>query len=124
MTQRRAARYVCWRHHNTSSVSDMLAELKWPTLEERRQQTRLTMMYKISHGMVKTQPGHKVVPLARRSRTARHSRVYRHIQTSTNYYKGSFYPRTIPHWNHLDPAIAEADTLEQFKTGLLGACPQ
>jgi hypothetical protein len=32
MVQRRAARYVVNRYHNTSSVTSMLKELKWPTL--------------------------------------------------------------------------------------------
>jgi hypothetical protein len=33
----RIERYVVNRYHNTSSVTNMLEELKWPTLEERRQ---------------------------------------------------------------------------------------
>ena len=32
MVQRRAARYVLRRYHNTRSVSDMLDHLQWPTL--------------------------------------------------------------------------------------------
>ena len=38
-TQRRAARYVTNRYHNTSSVSNMLEHLNWPTLEHRRNLT-------------------------------------------------------------------------------------
>ena len=38
MVQRRAARYVTKRYHNTSSVTNMLQELGWTTLEERRRQ--------------------------------------------------------------------------------------
>ena len=53
MIQRRAARYVVNRYHNTSSVTSMLEELKWPTLEERRQRARLVLMYKIVNGLVK-----------------------------------------------------------------------
>ena len=34
--QRRAARYACHRHHNTSSVTEMIHSLDWPTLQERR----------------------------------------------------------------------------------------
>jgi hypothetical protein len=36
MVQRRAARYTCNRYHNTSSVTEMLQTLNWPTLEKRR----------------------------------------------------------------------------------------
>ena len=33
MVQRRATRYACNRYHNTSSVTDMLQTLTWPTLQ-------------------------------------------------------------------------------------------
>ena len=44
MVQRRAARYVLNRYHNTSSVSEMLQELQWDTLEERRKRNRLSIV--------------------------------------------------------------------------------
>jgi hypothetical protein len=53
MVQRRVARYEVNRYHNTSSVTSMLEELKWPTLEERRQRARLVLMSKIVNGLVK-----------------------------------------------------------------------
>ena len=53
MVQRGAARYVSNRFHYTSSVSSILEELKWPTLEERRRKARLVLMYKIVNGLVK-----------------------------------------------------------------------
>ena len=42
--QRRSARYVTNRYHNTSSVEIMLQKLQWPTLEERREKARLTLL--------------------------------------------------------------------------------
>jgi hypothetical protein len=48
IVQRRAARYICNRYHNTSSVSDMLNIINLPSLAERRLRTRLVMMYKVS----------------------------------------------------------------------------
>jgi hypothetical protein len=47
MVQRRAASYTCNRFHNTSSVTNMLAEIKWPQLQLRRTRTRLIFFYKI-----------------------------------------------------------------------------
>ena len=44
MIQRRSARYVTNRYHNTSSVEIMLQKLQWPTLEERRKKARLTLI--------------------------------------------------------------------------------
>jgi hypothetical protein len=56
MVQRMATRYVVNRYHNTSPVTSMLEELKWPTLEERRQRASLVLMYKIVNGLVKLMP--------------------------------------------------------------------
>ena len=50
--QRRAARYVCNRWHNTSSVSVMLNELSWESLARRGERARLCMIYKVVHGLV------------------------------------------------------------------------
>jgi hypothetical protein len=52
MVQRRAARYVTNRQHNTFSVGDMLQQLKWCSLEDRRRDARLVTMYKITHDKV------------------------------------------------------------------------
>ena len=53
MVQRRAARYTCNRFHNTSSVTNMLTELKWPQLQLRRTRTHLIIFfYKIIHHLV------------------------------------------------------------------------
>ena len=47
MIQRRAARWVTNRHHNTSSVTDMLHTLGWTSLEHRRATSRLCMLFQI-----------------------------------------------------------------------------
>ena len=52
MVQRRSARYVLNRYNNTSSVSDMLNDLKWESLEHRRKAQRITTMFKIYNGDV------------------------------------------------------------------------
>ena len=46
MVQRRAARYVTNRQRNTSSVGDILQHLEWCSLEDRRRDACLVMMYK------------------------------------------------------------------------------
>ena len=52
MVQRRAARWVTGRYHNISSVSDMLRDLGWRDLAQRRADNRLNMLYKITKGIV------------------------------------------------------------------------
>ncbi len=49
LRKRRAMRFLTKRYHNTSIVTDMLADLKWETLQERRSKFRVVMMYKIGH---------------------------------------------------------------------------
>ena len=113
--QRRAARYVTNRFHNTSSVTDMLQDLNWPTLEARRLHTRLVMFYKITNHLVAIYPQNLLYPVDHRTRQS-HTNCYRLIQTNKDTYKYSFYPRTISQWNLLPPNITSADTLEGFKS--------
>ena len=47
MVQRHAARYALNNYNRYTSVSDMISELGWPTLENRRNILRTVMMYKI-----------------------------------------------------------------------------
>ena len=50
--QRRAPRFVLNRYRNTSSVNIMLDTLGWPSLEKRRQVARLSVLFKVHHGLV------------------------------------------------------------------------
>jgi len=118
MVQRRAARFVSRRYHNTSSVSDMLDTLGWPTLAERRRTNRLTMFYKISNNLVAI-PSSDLIPAPNRTRG--HSKRYQPIRASVNCYANSFFPRTIPEWNSLPESVVASDTLSQFKNELARA---
>ena len=61
--QRRAARYVPRRYHNTFSVEDMLEVLQWPSLQQRCHTARLTMLYKICNKHVSaTGPKRRLMP--------------------------------------------------------------
>ena len=52
MAQRRAARWTLCRFSSYDSVSDMLGELRWRSLEDRRTESRLCLFYKIVQGLV------------------------------------------------------------------------
>ena len=52
MVQRRAARYVTNRYHNTSSVTSMLEHLELESLESRRVKCQPTMLFKIINDLV------------------------------------------------------------------------
>ena len=45
--QRRAARFVKGNYKQTSSVSAMLEQLQWPSLEQRRKELRIRFFVKI-----------------------------------------------------------------------------
>ena len=49
--QRRAARFVKSRYTRYSSVSDMLDELRWAPLSQRRQKAQLILFYKIINSL-------------------------------------------------------------------------
>ena len=117
MVQRRAARYVTNRHHNTSSVTEMLETLGWETLECRRQKLQLTLFYKIVNNLVDI-PASEYLTLAPSRLRANHKLKYRHLSSRSDCLKHSFFHKTIPVWNSLPAAVAEAPSLASFKQGL------
>ena len=50
MVQKQAARWVEQDCRPTSSVSEMINDLQWPTLQERRKYSRPITFYKFLHG--------------------------------------------------------------------------
>ena len=52
MVQCITARFVLGDYRTTSRVTEMLNQLQWPTLQERRAQAIVTMMYHIVYELV------------------------------------------------------------------------
>ena len=117
MIQHRAARFVLnkpWNRHHRDSITDMLNELNWPSLQERRKQARLILLYKIVNHLLLV-PNRCLPSLNQTATRAHHDQKFNHIQSSVNTYLYSFLPRTIPHWNDLCiPNLSTID-LETFK---------
>ncbi len=87
----------------------MLDSLGWPTLTERRTNSRLSMMNKIIGGRVAINKHDHLVESNTRTRS-RNSVKLRQLSARTLVYKNSFFPRTIPDWNEMrDEQIAEID---------------
>jgi len=61
--QQRAARFACHRYEKTASVTAMINDLKWESLETRRNNQRLTMFYRMQHNMVSFTPADHLVPV-------------------------------------------------------------
>ena len=51
-----------------------------------------------------------------------HPWAYRQIPTATNYYKYSFFPRTVVHWDALTTSIIMLPTLTHFSVLFAGWC--
>ena len=117
MVQRRSARFVTNRYRNTSSVTNMLDHLGWESHETRRSKLQLIVLYKIVHGLIDIPPTDYLTQTCSRTRTA-HKYKYQQYSTSTDCFKYSFFPRTIPLWNRLPAAAAEAPSLVSFKREL------
>ena len=110
MVQRRAARYVTNRHQNRSSVSDMLHGLNWGSLQNRRKDARLCMLYKVDRRLVAIKKDRGLIFPKRKARIR-----FQTIGCKTDRRKMSFFPRTVRDWNALPPDIQELDSLCAFK---------
>ena len=116
--QRCAARFVCHDFGPRSSVTQMLSDLGWQQLKDRRKHIRLALLFKIIHDIILVP--HQDLLLKADSRTrSSHQFKYRTIRTSTDPYKHSFFPRTIPEWNLLHSDTVNSETIDQFKSRLL-----
>ena len=111
MVQRRAAKWVTGRYHNTSSVSDMLRSLDCRSLEQRRVDSRLTILYKIRNHLVAIDENSYLQRC-----TGRREYRYLQLRADKDYTRFSFFPRTVIHWNQLTSQICLAESLDSFKT--------
>ena len=115
MIQHRAAWFVLnkpWRKTSYDSITDMLTLLGWPTLQERRQHARLMLLFKLTNNLLFIPSSY--LPSPSPSTRAQHKLKHMHIQSSSNIYCYSFFPRTIPEWNSLPFDDLDNITLSQY----------
>ena len=117
--QRRAARVVTNRHRYTSSVTDMLDDLKWETLEQRRKDARLILMYKVLKGDVSIVCQELKLSISRPRRgIAAHSKNLDRCTCGTSYRLNAFLPRTVRDWNALPEEVVTAACAKDFRQKL------
>ena len=118
MVHHRAACGKPWRRDQRDSTIDILTTLNWPTLQKRRQQARLVLLFKILNGFLTVPSSH----LPTRSSVLRtrftHSFKLTPYQPNINLFKHSFIPRTVPEWNRLDEDMIQSNCIELFKQKL------
>ena len=119
--QRRAARFATGRYRNRSSVTDMLEQLHWEPLEQRRLKARATMAFRIQHQMVSI-PAESLFPASPLQPDRRRTRSYSHAipvpAARTDYLKHSFFFRVPVIWNSLPPDVVSTDSLDIFRSRL------
>ena len=92
--QKRAARFVTWNYtYEKGSMTDILKKLKWESLQKRRKDNRIILLYKGLKGRAKI-PTDDLIPKYRRCRN-QHSLAFQIPSASTNAYLHSFYPRLL-----------------------------
>ena len=115
--QRRAARFVSNNFRRKASVSEMLHDLGWQSLDGRRQDQRLVLFYKIINGIASVETEDILMPADSRTKK-NHSFKFKHLQANCDSYRYSFFPATISSWNNLPFGIDKVDSVEGFKLKL------
>ena len=118
--QRKAARFVKKDYRNTSSVTTMMNDLGWETLQRRRKVNRLTMMYKIVNKHVAIPPKDHIPSNTRNSRTVvcSHSAQLLVRSVDIENYRSSFFPKTIIEWNNLGKELVDCQSVLSFKAAV------
>ena len=116
--QRRAARYVTGNFARRASVTEMLQQLKWDTLERRRQDAMLVILYKITHSIMRI-PYLQYIQLS--PRVGLRGPTLHFIQPRCRLVAtaGSFFPVAVKLWNALPRDVGDASSLETFKSRLV-----
>ena len=114
--QRRAARFVTSNYnYETGSMTNIMNSLNWKTLQQRRIENRLVLLYKGLKGKAK-------IPINDLHGTNARGRYQRDMTFNVPYartdiYKNSFIPRTIRDWNKLPQTTIQKseNTVDEVK---------
>ena len=85
-------------------------------LSKRRENARLILFYKIINNLAMVP--HSCLEKADGRTWKKHNLKFRHIGYNVDPYGQSFFPKCISAWNGLAQEIAEANTLDLFKSKL------
>ena len=116
MVQRRSARMVFSDYRRTSSVSSMLQQLQWLTLQEHRAQAKVTIMYRIMYQLVDMPTTYHLIPI---SSIRGHGLNYLVPYARTQIYQRSFFSDTIRLRNSLPQSVVTFPTIDSFKREVL-----
>jgi hypothetical protein len=115
--QKRAARFVTNTYGEDTSITAILDQLNWDTLQDRREFHRLTCLYKILNDQMDIDHTQFISSKSKRPRRG-HNNQFIINHTKTDSYKNSFFPRTVKTWNKLDPRTIIKSSPASFKSAL------
>ena len=113
----RVARYVCKNYaREEGCVTEMLQQLGWRSLLQRRVDIRLQLvfLYKCVHGLVAVDISDDLIPTTRPSRHCNACPTISPLKLKPAF-KKSFLPRTITQWNHLPELVVTSSCLENLQ---------
>ena len=114
--QRKAARFCSQNYDRYASVTDMIKDLgRWATLETIRRQSRLTLMYKLTHAVIDIDTRKYLIQHSESRTRGSHQLKFRRPYANKDVFKFSFFPKTIADWNCLPEAIVSSSSLENIK---------
>ena len=119
--QRNAARWVKnkpYNPNNPTSVSELLTDLKWPSLQHRRACADNILLYKVVNCLIAVPVIYHPTPAAMRSTRHSHSMKFMTYHTRLDVYRYSFFPRTVITWNTLPDSCITSGTLDAFKSSI------
>jgi hypothetical protein len=105
--QRRAARFATGDYQRTSSVTAMLQQLQWQTLQSRRAYAQTAMMYRIAYNLVDIPAEHHL---------SSNQMQFTTIPGTTH--KNYSVQDIIFSTSHTPLEVVEADTLDSFNAQL------
>jgi len=113
----RSAALTCSGAMQRTNRANLLKELGWDTLQERRKYFRLSLFFKMTHGMA---PGYlrNLVPITvgqQNRYPLRNAEDIMRVQCRTQYHAKSFLPQTIKDWNSLSLELRNSTSFETFK---------
>ena len=104
--------------YDRTHIQQLLDDTGLSSLEQRRRDARLTMLYKIVHGFVAITLDELGLERPDRRTRAAHRYKFKEKQARSNLRKFSYVNRTVPEWNRLPADIAEVESLDVFKARL------
>lgn len=116
--QKRAARFVLNIYDRTESITTILQNLQWASLQSRREAAMKIMLYKISHSLIAIDRDQYLTAMSDTRLRNYHPAKYQLLTThsSKDIYKFSFMPTAVRLWNALPADVITAPSVTVFRS--------